>query len=319
MSCGISRATQAAALITILFSAAAAPTRQADTADANFYTNAHPYFDQSLKDLTKQIPGLKTLQPASDQQILPEILGKTGGTVDDFFHYIVDLIADEKITQQRVNNRGMLMGHQEIEDSYLIVHRPTAEEDREDIVEYRMDAAGNPIQDPGLHRGYLVTFGFALICNYFSSDAQEQSTFRYLGEQKLGASDTYVVAFAQKPERSTMFVTMAGVGGTAVSMLMQGIAWIDKQNFQILRLRTDLLAPHPEIDLDRQTTEVTFDKVQLQDVAAPLWLPADVKVSLGFKKPELDHRHYYEFGFRNEHHYSAYRRYRVSVKILPPQ
>jgi hypothetical protein len=319
MPLGISRVSQAAALIAILFSAAAASTRQADTPDANYYANARPYFDESFKDLTKQIPDLKKLQPASDQQLLPEILGKTGGTVDDFFHYVVDIIADEKITQQRVNNRGALMGHQELQDSYLIVHRPVPDEDREDIVEYRMDADGNPIHDPGLHRGFLVTFGFALICNYFSTDAQEQSNFRYLGQQKLGASDTYVVAFAQKPDRSTMYVTMAGVGNTAVSMLMQGVAWIDKQNFQILRLRTDLLAPHPEIDLDRQTTEVTFDKVQLQDVAAPLWLPSDVKVSLGFKKPEIDHRHYYEYGFRNEHHYSAYRRYRVSVKMLPPQ
>jgi hypothetical protein len=59
MPLGISRARQAAALIAVLFSGAAASTRQADTPEGNYYANAHPYFDESLKDLTKQIPDLK--------------------------------------------------------------------------------------------------------------------------------------------------------------------------------------------------------------------------------------------------------------------
>lgn len=40
-----------------------------------------------------------------------------------------------------------------------------------------------------------------------------------------------------------------------------------------VNLRTDLLAPRPEIELDSQTTEVTLSEVQLRDVTTPLWLP----------------------------------------------
>ncbi len=65
-------------------------------------------------------------------------------------------------------------------------------------------------------------------------------------------------------------------------MLIQGIAWVDKSDFQIIRMRTDLLAPRTEIGLDRQTTEVTFDRVQLPDVATPLWLPSDVQLNIQF-------------------------------------
>lgn len=84
-------------------------------------------------------------------------------------------------------------------------------------------------------------------------------------------------------------------------------------------MRIDLLAPHPEIGLERHTTVATFSKVQLLDVTIPLWLPREVKVYLRFKELDADHGQFYELGYRNEHHYADYRRYRVSVKVNPKQ
>ncbi len=128
-----------------------------------------------------------------------------------------------------------------------------------------------------------------------------------------------MVAFAQRPGKATQYVTMTGRKETRVYMLMQGIAWVDKSNFQIIRLRTDLLAPHPEVGLDQQTTDVTLSKVQLLDMASPFWLPRNVKVYLRFKIFDPDRHQSYELSYRNEHHYSDYRRYRVSTKIIVPQ
>ena len=73
-------------------------------------------------------------------------------------------------------------------------------------------------------------------------------------------------------------------------------------------MRTDLLAPLPQIGLEAQTTEVSFDEVRLQDVPNPLWLPRDVSVDSKFEGTN----------FRNEHRYTNYRRYRVSSKMLAP-
>jgi hypothetical protein len=285
---------------------------QTDQQDQAYYAKAHPYLDQPVKKLCKIVPELKSMHPAPDQQALSEILEKTGSNVDEFFKHIVDVIAEERITQERLSG-SRVIGEQQSEDNYLIVRESDASD--ADLLEYRMDANGNRLDPGGYHRGYLVTFGFALLSNYFSSMYQPESVFRYLGEQNLGTRDTYVVAFAQKPGEATQFVTMRSTHIEGVHMLMQGIAWIDKANFQILRIRTDLLAPRPEVSLDRQTTEVTFDPVQLQDIASPLWLPADVKVFLEIK--EVVPSGSVQLCFRNEHHYSGYRRYRVSVKMIP--
>jgi len=285
---------------------------QADPSDKVYYAKARPYLDAPIKKLCKIVPELKSMQPAADQKLLPEVLEKTGNNVEDFFHHIVDLIAQEQITQARLTGTRVI-GQQQFQDNYLIVRESDAS--ASDLVEYRMDSDGNRLDQAGPRRGYLVTFGFALLSNYFSSTYQSESIFRYLGDQKLGSRDTYVVAFAQKPGEATQIVTMSSSHFEGVRMLMQGIAWIDKANFQIVRIRTDLLAPRPEVSLDRQTTEVTFNPVQLQDVSAPLWLPQDVNVFLEIK----DALSSVQLCFRNEHHYSDYRRYRVSVKMIPAQ
>jgi hypothetical protein len=289
----------------------------ADEPDPLFYANAHPYVEQSLEELAKRIPELRKIQPAPDPQALPTILAKTAGNVDSFFHDVVDLTAQEKITLERLNGRSGFGAREQVRDNYLILRRDSG--NSADIAEYRMDSDGNPIDQTDLNKGYVVTVGFALACNYLSTAYQPESTFRYLGDQQVGKRDTYVLAFAQKPGQASLFVTLSKRSGTRVSMLMQGIAWVDKSNFQIIRMRTDLLAPHPEISLDEQMTEVTFGEVQLLDVATPLWLPSEVKVNLKFKMPEVGRNKFFELTYRNEHRYTDYRRYRVSVKMVVPQ
>jgi hypothetical protein len=116
------------------------------------------------------------------------------------------------------------------------------------------------------------------------------------------------VAFAQRPTQTGFWGTVTGAWGT-VRILDQGIAWIDKNTFQILRLRTDLLAAHSEIGLARQTTEIVFAAFVIPEVARPLWLPSEVRVDADFQGHT----------FRNEHHYSDYRRFRVSVKMGLPE
>ncbi|HYL63426.1 MAG TPA: VWA domain-containing protein [Candidatus Methylomirabilis sp.] len=276
----------------------------ANTSDESHSANAPPYLDEPLAQLVTHIPELKSLQPAADQHVLPVILQKLGQSVDDFVSNIGDLIADEDVTQERLNADGKIEARERVQDSYLILHH--GYEWGADA-EYRMDDKGNRLGPIGLSQGYLVTSGHALSCIEFSTVVQPQSRFRYLGDEKLGSRETYVLAFGQQPGVATFFTTMRGTGGADVNMLTQGILWVDKNNFQILRMRSDLLARNSEIELDQLTTDVTFGQVRLQDLPNPLWLPSDADVYIEIAGQK----------YRNMHHYTNYRRYRVSVKIGP--
>jgi len=298
-----------------------------DTNPQNYYANAHPYSEEPLEQLRKLVPELKGLQPSLDQEGLPMILQHAGQRVDSFFRDTPNLIADEHVRQQEIRRIGadnigadystgadhsIAVDYlaQEIRDEYLIILHGDKNEAKFD--EYRMDKKGKRLDELNTARPFksrfFVTHGFALSCVYFSTAFQSESTFRYLGEQRIGSQNTYVVAFAQRPGHATMTETVRGPGHAVVQMLVQGVAWVDKSNFQIIKIQTDLLAPRPGVGLDRQTTEVTLGEVRLRDIASPLWLPKVVKVNIRF----------YGLDFRNEHQYANYRQYRVSSKMIFP-
>ena len=250
--------------------------------------------------------------------------------MDDFFAHVVDLIAHEDITQQRLATATlaggmpagtMLKDHEHTEDSYLILRRTGNGPAR--IEEFRMDANGNRTDETGLKSGFFITSGFALSSIHFATAFQWDSRFLYLGNQKIGGHDTYVVAFAQLPSEAHVAVTMRGQGGTSLRLLSQGIAWVDKASFHIRQLRTDLLAPRPEIGLAEQTTTITYSEVRFADQAAPLWLPRDVDVHIKFTEALAGGASDFasrlmDQTFRNIHHYSKYLLYRVSTKIVVP-
>jgi hypothetical protein len=287
--------------------------------EQSYYEHAHPYIDEPVAELVKRVPQLKELHPSGSQQELPVILLKTGNRVDDFFRHVTDLTAREEISltrlrQEKPYSRPELSGER-VRDSYLILrHSNTGQAE---IIEYRTDPNGGNFDPLVTKKGFLVTSGFALTCNYFSNGFQPESTFLYLGDQKIGSRDTYVVGFAQQAAKATLTVRVKAPNGTTAHLLVQGIAWIDKSDFQIVRMRTDLLAPRRDVGLNQQTTEVTLGKVQLVDVATPLWLPSSVRVYVEFTTHNGDVDEFFELSYRNEHRYTDYQRYRVSAKVVP--
>lgn len=258
-----------------------------------------------LEELVEYIPELKVLRPARDQTKLPMVLERTGARVDEFFRDIINLAAHEEVTQEKLSRKKRVQTSQHLQYNYLIIIHGDEKPPR--FEEYRADAEGKPVTQKGATRVYSVTSGFGLKCIYFSTAHQPESTFLYLGDEQIGQRNTYVVAFAQRPGHTTMAESVSGSWG-ADSVFVQGIAWIDQNSFQIVRLRTDLLGPPVDIGLTRQTTEVTFGEVRLPDIEVPLWLPSLVNVYAVFDGQ----------AFRNEHHYTNYERYRVSVKIKVP-
>jgi hypothetical protein len=284
-------------------------TWQEEKSEKSLDAEVPTYVEETPKQLTKHVKELKGLEPTADQQALSMILKRTGEEVDEFLKNVVDLIAEEEIKQER---DGISSGRKPTQDSYLIMRHADGSEGTFD--EFRMDDEGNRL-DASPRRGFLITTGFALTCLQFSTAMQPDSKFRYLGDQKIAKKETYVVAFAQMPGDAGMEVTMRGPGGE-VHVELQGIAWVDKESFHILRIRTDLLEPQPKAGLDEQTTKVNFSEVRLQDVATPLWLPQDVVVNLKLG-PTLNRP--FEVEFKNVHHYTNYRRYRVTTKIVSPE
>jgi tetratricopeptide (TPR) repeat protein len=253
------------------------------------------------KDLIKAMPELKGLRVASSQDELQGVLKNVGEGVESFFQSLPDTASVEQVHEELLGKNGKVASSLDQNFLYLLLTRPN--ELGVGIEENRATLQGTSTELGGLDKGLMLTEGFASVSLFFHPDYQKGAGFRYLGRQSLEGQDLYVVAFAQKPGVARSTERFRTNGGSTL-IFVQGVAWIDPTNFQIVRLRTDLLAPYSEIRLQRQTTEIQFQEVPFKGVGKAFWLPQQVSVTVDWKGRI----------YRNQHRYLDYRLFKVETK-----
>lgn len=252
-----------------------------------------------LHDTPRQLH-LKGLEPAKSQNDLKEILAAAGKNVAALYHGFQDSVSLEKVRQQQLRRNGKVSNEAVEKFRYLCLmpHDPHVP----GFTEYRKSA--DPVWAAGsvLKGGYMLTSGFVSAALVFFPDYQSGSEFRYLGRQKIDGRETYVVAFAQIPMKAALVGSFT-IGKHSAPTFQQGLAWIDTQDYQIIRLLTDLLKPLPEVRLSKETTRIDYQEVYFKQIAQSLWLPKDVTVTVDWGGKTL----------RNDHQYSDFKLFNVGA------
>jgi hypothetical protein len=260
-------------------------------------------------------PYLHGLRLAPNQDGLPAILDRTGQAVTMTFNNFRNVSCDEKIVSDAnglVDLRarwGNLPSqtHVSRQFHYIIVRRFLGELPA--FAEYRTDLKGKAIRlisDKDLRGFPLLTVDFTSTFLFLSPQDQLADRYRYLGIQTIRSRECRVVAFAQVAGNICRPAHFYLKDGDHV-LLLQGIAWVDAQTFQILRVMTFLVGPRKDIGLDRQTTTVNFYPVQPLGMENVLWLPRDVRVETVYQGIKI----------RNSHQYSNFKFFRVESTIKP--
>jgi predicted esterase len=261
------------------------------TLDRALWASAKPYLDDPLPQLIIHIRELRGLNPAPDQQLLPDLLKKTSDKSLELLKKMPNVISHESVLTT-LEPRGPTW-HEQFE--YLVLRH----EAKGDVTleEYRTDK--------GKTSAAPLSQGTANAWVLFHPGNLIESRFRYLGRQKMDGRSTLVLAFAQIPDK-VKFPGQVNFQGTSIPVLFQGIAWIDESEFRIVRLREDLLAPRPDISLQTLTSEVLFSAVRLPEAMDSLWLPHEAKIVWNFKGQAV----------QQLHQYSGFHLYRSKAKIV---
>ena len=272
---------------------------------ARLYADAHPYLDAPFPELRKVVPELSGMTPASSQEQPPDLLNKVGVKADELLQRVPDLVSDEVVNEtQRTIPKGEPLGCVGLgcspgrtasagEDQtfhYLILTHPGAF-GRVTLSESRTTLKGKTV-DPTVQSPNFPGFLPAWILFYPVN--QVESRFRYLGQQQIDGHSTFVIGFAQLP---------GSMASLARPILLQGIAWVDQSDFRIVRLHTDLLAPLPERQLLKQTSNIVFGRVDVTQPSLQLWLPRRVDFEM-----EANGQYLHE-----EHKYFDYQLYKATV------
>jgi hypothetical protein len=293
--------------------------------EKRLYADAKPYMDSPAQELEKSVGELKGLRPDSSQEQLSDLLRKVGARVDELAQKVPDMISDERVTQTRgvTGHDKSCLSHPAVGGgwpafpvegcSQHVVKRTERafhyiiESHQTDVGpvldEFRTDEKNRPLASSA---GGPIFQGFVGSWIVFSPPNGSQSRFRYLGDQKIGKRETFVVAFAQIPGSVSVPVMLVRYPEN-IPVLFQGVAWVDREDFRILQLRTDILAPQQEFGLERQTAKILFGPVGIGELNLELWLPMGVDVSMEDNGVVL----------QEQHAYSHYHMYHATSRIVP--
>jgi hypothetical protein len=259
-------------------------------------------------------PFLHHLRVAGSQDELPMVLERVGQTVTLLFHDFPRIACDEVISETHPGPGTLDFATDYtpvIEPSdttvrrklrYIVVPRPAG--DVPAFEEYRTDPSGNPLDALSLRGFVMGSANYTSTCLYLSPADQHNNRFRYFGIQTIRERECHVVGFAQEPGRARR-VTRFDVQGKTAGLLFQGLSWIDSETFQILRIKTWLLAPRKDIGLSYQSSTVDFYPVHPSGFERVLWLPREVTVVTSYRGTQV----------RNTHRYSNFKLFRVESTI----
>src|SRR6266850_1983054 len=119
--------------------------------------------------------------------------------------------------------------------------------------------------------------------------------WRSIGTLIILRPDFPMVLLPQGCPRSCSFFTLrtyqSGTQGPVYSVPLKGRAWISADNFQIVRLETDLVASLPQIRLEADHAAIEYGPVHFQSRNLDMWLPQIAEVFYDWRGRRTHRRH----------------------------
>lgn len=191
----------------------------------------------------------------------------------------------------------------------------------EDLLHEQLDRAGNPLtketrkfnyvasiteEQPGFlavdeYRNnrdalpslpdHFSTQGFMAAALIFHPDMQENFDLTCEGLGQWHGNATWLVHFRQRDDKPKRLEDY-GEGGQTYGVSQKGRAWINSDNFQIVRLESELVNSVQGLTVQHQVAE--YGPVQFQKKNVQLWLPQSVDLFLEINRHRYYRRHSFD-------------------------
>jgi hypothetical protein len=220
---------------------------------------------------------------------LDEVVRKAGDQLVTLVHDLGRFTATESIVDQTISKWGVASAADQRKFNYLV----SIEEIRPGLLsveEYR-NSRGRSAEFPN----GVITKGLPSLAMIFHPFYAGDYEMTCEGLARFDGGLSWQVHFLQRPDkpiRSRGF--QLGERSTSRAAALKGRAWISAENYQIVRLETDLVHSLPEIRLVAEHTAIEYGAVGFRDGKVNLWLPRNAEVYSNWNGFRFHRRHSFD-------------------------
>ena len=217
---------------------------------------------------------------------LDEVVQNAGKRLQELVKNVDRFTATELVIDESLNKWGMPSSPEKAQFDYIV----SMEETRrgalsvEEYRERRSSSKGFPeaVTTSGLP-ALVVVFHPYYAGNY-------EMTCEGLARRNGGLA--WQVHFRQRPDKpNTIRSYRNGPQGQGYPVALKGRGWIAADNYQIVRLETNMVAPMPQIKLAAEHVNIEYAPVRFRQGALEMWLPASVEVYSDWRGRRVRRQH----------------------------
>jgi tetratricopeptide (TPR) repeat protein len=154
-----------------------------------------------------------------------------------------------------------------------------------DVQEYRNGSTGTE-----MFPKQMASVGLPAIVLIFHPILIPDFEMKCEGLSRAHGNFAWQVYFRQRTDKESR-IRRYRVGGHVYAVALKGRAWIDANNFQVVRLETDLREPHPELRLNAEHLVMEYGPVMFKQRNEELWLPASADYYAVLRGQRFHRRH----------------------------
>jgi tetratricopeptide (TPR) repeat protein len=236
------------------------------------------------------------LPPDVDERVPPveagaacsvdDVVRKSGKQLMELVKDVDRFAATESLTHESINKYGLasppekrkfdyVVSIQEVQHGYL------------NVEEYR-NGRGSPAEFPD----GVATNGLPALVLIFHPYNAINFEITCEGLARWNGGLAWQVHFKQRADKpNTIKRYRIGADGPSYAVALKGRAWISADNYQIVRLETDLVSPVPQIRLVADHSDIEYGLVKFKQGNVNMWLPQSAEVYYDWKGRRIHRRH----------------------------
>jgi tetratricopeptide (TPR) repeat protein len=250
-------------------------------------------------DIDEKVPPVESGIPCN----LEEVIAKSGNRIQELIANVDQFTATEAVSHVSINKWGLPSRPIKFEFNYVV----SIKKNRLGLLnveEYR-DSHYSVAQFPD----GIATTGLPVLVLIFHPSNVQNFALACEGLARSHGAPAWQIHFRQRTDRpNTIRTYQSGAQGPVYSVPLKGRAWIAADNFQIVRLETDLVAPLPQIRLAADHAAIEYGPVHFRARNLDMWLPQLAEVFYDWKGRRTHRRH----SFKNYLFFSVDDKERIS-------